>query len=393
MHTLPPSPHGPVGVDTLPGRRHDLLLPDGSRIALVRLDGPTLGGPAVPLLLVHSVNAAASAAEMSPMALREAARRPVALLDLPGFGASDRPDVMHTPQRMQQAVVTAIDALHAGGASQVDLMALSLGCEFAAGAVLQRPGAVRTLALVSPTGMEARREAERLDGRTRETPWLRRLLRRSPLGGWLYRLLTQPWSVRWFLARSWGRDEADARLLAHALRCAAQPGARFAPLDFLTGALFTRGVIERYRQLPVPLWVAHGNRGSFTDFGACPQRTEPEGAPSQLVERTVFDTGAMPHCELPDSFDAAYQRFLQVRALREALSPRPGAGTAAQAARAARGAATLRAGVDAAPPRPGTTGASHGLAEDPGRPGGWPDRGDQPEPGGRGAGSTAPQGH
>jgi pimeloyl-ACP methyl ester carboxylesterase len=294
---------------------------------------------------------------------------------------------------MQQAVVTVIDALRAGGASQVDLLALSLGCEFAAEAVLQRPGAVRTLALVSPTGMERRRTAERLDGGTREVAWLHALLRRTPVGGWLYRLLTRPGSVRWFLARTWGRGEADARLLAHALRCAAQPGARFAPLDFVAGALFTRGVIERYRALPVPLWVAHGNRGSFTDFGACPLRTGSDAGPSQSVERTVFDTGAMPHCERPDSFQAAYQRFLQQHALRAALSPRPGTAAVAQAARAAREAATLQAGADAAPPRPRTTGAPHGLAEDPGRPGGWPDRRDQPEPGGRGAGSTAPQGH
>lgn len=386
MHTLPPAADGPVGVDTLPGQRHNLALADGSRVALVLLEGPPPDplAPVLPLLLVHSVNAAASAAEMTPLALRQAARRPVVLVDLPGFGASDKPDVAYTPQRMQQALLAAIDWMRRTLGPQLDLLALSLGCEFAAEAVRQRPGAVRSLALVSPTGMETRRRSERYSaGRSRELPWLRRLLRRTPLGGWIYRLLTREVVMDWFLARSWGQPEADARLLGHALRCAALPGARHAPLDFVSGALFTRGIVERYRSLSVPLWVAHGTRGSFTDFGACPVRTGPVGSDDAIaVERTVFETGAMPHCELPDSFDAGYQRFLHARGLVDALADRPAAA-----------AATLAPGADVAWPRPRSSGAARGLAEDPRRPGGRTDRGDQPEPGGRGAGSPAPQGH
>lgn len=333
MATPTPSPHvDPIGVDALPGHRHALQLPDGSVVALTHLPAPLPGAglaaadTPTPLLVVHSVNAAASAFEMLPTVLRQARRRPVVAIDLPGFGASDKPDQASTPQRMQQAVAAAI-AWTQRHVSPVpmDVMALSLGCEFAAEAVLQQPQAVRTLALVSPTGMESGQANERYrGGATRAQPWLHRLLRIRPIGALLYRLLTRPAVVRWFLARSWGRPDFDPRLLAHGLRCAALPGAQHAPLDFVAGALFTRGIIERYRALPVPLWVAHGTRGSFTDFDACPARSGPVSAEtSHPVERTVFESGAMPHFELPDQFDTAYQRFLHGQRLVDALARRP----------------------------------------------------------------------
>lgn len=325
-------PVDPIGVDALPGQRHALTLPDGSAVALVHLPAPAPQGlvtsqaTPTPLLVVHSVNATASAFEMLPTVLRQANRRPVVAIDLPGFGMSDKPDQRYTPQQMQQAVVAAIQWTQRHVAPvPIDVMALSLGCEFAAEAVLQQPHAVRTLALISPTGMESGQANERYQrGVTRERPWLRRLLRGSPVGTLAYRLLTSRAAMRWFLARSWGRPDFDKRLLAHGRRCAALPGAQHAPLDFVAGALFTTGIIERYRALPVPLWVAHGTRGSFTDFDACPARSGAGSADSSHpVERTVFESGAMPHFELPDQFDVAYQRFLHGQRLVEALARRP----------------------------------------------------------------------
>ena len=318
-----------VGTDaTLPGHRHTLALPGGGYAALVHLTQPayqTSAASATPLLVVHSVNATASAFEMEPVFTRQARQRPVIALDLPGFGASAKPDQAYSPRVMQQAVVAAIDWIDRHVApGPIDVMALSLGCEFAAEAVLQRPGRVRTLTLISPTGMEGRRIGERYKGgQTREMAWLRRLLRETRIGHRLYRLLTRPMSMRWFLARSWGTQKFDPRLLEHGQRCAALPGAEYAPLDFVAGALFTHGIVERYRALPVPLWVAHGTDGAFTDFGACPESSGSAAAGATFkVERTAFETGAMPHFQLPDAFNAAYERFLGRRGV-PAPMPRP----------------------------------------------------------------------
>jgi len=306
---------------SMPGRRHALALPGGGSATLYHLprQAPASVIEAPPLLVVHSVNATASAFEMQPIALRQARQRPVIALDLPGFGLSDKPDQRYSPQQMQQAVAAAMDWIDVEiGAGPIDVMALSLGCEFAAEAVLQKPQRVRTLTLISPTGMEGRRVGERYkQGQTREMTWMRRLLRETRVGGWLYRLLTRPGSIRWFLSRSWGTPGFDPRLLEHGLACAAQTGARFAPLDFVAGALFTRGIVERYRSVPVPMWVAHGTKGSFTDFGACPERSGSAAAGvMHRVERTAFATGAMPHFEMPDAFEAAYERFLSGQRLR-----------------------------------------------------------------------------
>jgi pimeloyl-ACP methyl ester carboxylesterase len=295
----------------------DLLpLKGKARPALYAVTAAARGGSgagAPPLLLVHSVNAAASAIEMLPVFERQARRRPVLALELPGFGAADRPDVHYSPQMMQEAIAAAIDWIGVHVAPvPIDVMALSLSCEFATEVALRQPHTVRTLALVSPTGMEQQRLDERYEGgRTRGVQALRVLLRRAAIGQALYSALTSRLSMRWFLSRTWGTSEFDPRLLEHGRRCAQAPGARHAPLDFVAGALFTRGIIERYRRLPVPVWVAHGRHGSFDDYDACPERTgDGLSLASHRVVRTVFDTGAMPHFQQADAFDAAYENFL-----------------------------------------------------------------------------------
>jgi pimeloyl-ACP methyl ester carboxylesterase len=303
-------------VASLPGRLHELLIPGGLRTVLYQaapIPGFAHAADATPLLLVHSVNAAASAFEMEPLYIRQALHRPVFALDLPGFAAADKPDILYTPQLMRDAIAAAMDWIaHNVTAAPIDIVALSLACEFAAEAVLQQPLSVRSMALVSPSGMEGRRAGEKYDaGRTRQSKLALKMLRSTAFGRGLYRLLTTRASMRWFLSRTWGTRHFDRRLLEHSRECAALPGAEHMPLQFVSGGLFTRGIIERYRALPVPVWVAHGHRGSFTDFRGCPVRTGAGTTPaSYAVERTVFDAGAMPHFELPDVFDKAYQRFL-----------------------------------------------------------------------------------
>ena len=79
-------------------------------------------------MLAHSVNAAASAYEMKPLWDAYAGTRPVYALEWPGFGSSDRPDLRYTPELMTRA----LNALVAELGSEVDVVALSLGSEFAA---------------------------------------------------------------------------------------------------------------------------------------------------------------------------------------------------------------------------------------------------------------------
>lgn len=113
-------------------------------------------GEAVPWLLVHSINAAASAAEMAPLAERLATRGPVVLLELPGFGDADRP--LHAYGI--EDFVAAISAAQTWCADRFGqapvLCALSLSAEFAARAVLWGAPTPPAVVWIAPTGLDSR---------------------------------------------------------------------------------------------------------------------------------------------------------------------------------------------------------------------------------------------
>lgn len=271
---------------------------------------------AAPLLLVHSVNASASAAEVKPLFERYGTRRPTLALELPGFGTSQRGPLPYSPQMMAQSVLRA--ALHLrtlGFTEPIDVLALSLSCEFVALAVLEQPSWFRSVALVSPTGLESGRDEHFANGRTKDKPWLRRMLS-GPVGEPVFRLLTTPASMRWFLARAWGSPVIDESLLAYGLASARRPGARYAPAAFIGGALFTRGIAERYALIAPAVWLAHGVRGEFADFGGLSRI----GPPAHWSWDT-FGTGAMPQLEAPRLFIARYDAFLERVAARLQWSP------------------------------------------------------------------------
>ncbi len=261
--------------------------------------GYYVAGSGRPALLIHSVNAAASAFEMRPIfdALRTTQR--VYALDLPGFGRSDRSKRNYTPALFADAVHDMIDQLEAQcGTEPIDLVALSLGAEFAAIAALRVPQRIRSLALISPTGL---------------APW-RTLRQRTALESALslplwsqaaYDLLVSEPSIRYFLRRVWGSDAVDDALVQYGYRTSHQRGARHAPFAFLAGRLFTQGIDHTYRTLACPIWIAHGTRG---EFALSSEQLQPVPANWRVQ---AFDGGAMPQFEHAVEFSAAYRAFLK----------------------------------------------------------------------------------
>ncbi len=63
-----------------------------------------VAGNGPPLLLVHSINAAASAYEVRPIFERMVATNRVYAVDLPGFGFSDRSKREYTPRLYTDAI-------------------------------------------------------------------------------------------------------------------------------------------------------------------------------------------------------------------------------------------------------------------------------------------------
>ena len=165
----------------------------------------------VPLLLVHSVNAAASTAEVAPLYDHYRQTRPTYAIDLPGFGLSDRSDRPYTIRLMTDAVLAAlahIRSLHGGVA--VDVLGVSLACEYVARAACEVPGAVRRVALVSPTGFSGSKRFDAAPGSSRGIAWFYRAVSRPAWSQGLFNLLTRPAVVRYFLKRTFGRHRASS---------------------------------------------------------------------------------------------------------------------------------------------------------------------------------------
>ena len=279
---------------------HEIL---GEEFGRVLVYGRDREAPGAPVLLVHSVNAAPSAMEMRPI-FEGLGGRPLYAMDLPGFGRSDREARLYTPRLMTDALLAVAEDLRARhGGSPVDLCALSLSCEFAARAASEQPDLFRTLALISPTGFDRRAPYDGPRGSTRGKPVLRKVFRCS--GSRLYGWLTKPGVVRYFLRRTYGSRGVDPDLWDYAVRTAAQPGAKHAPISFLSGYLFSRDASRLYDTLELPVWASHGVRGDFVDY-----RDLARMETRSNWTRTEYATGALPHYELRERFVSDYEGFL-----------------------------------------------------------------------------------
>ena len=261
-----------------------------------------------PLVLVHSINAAASAYEMRPLFERFRGQRPVYALDLPGFGFSERSDRVYSPMLYTSALLDLLEAIRERG-EVADVVALSLGSEFAARAALRRPELVHSLALISPTGLTARAQMNRSErASTNETgDRLYRLFRVPLWSQAFYDLLASRPSIRYFLKMSFV-GEPDHDLLDYAYATAHQPGARFAPLAFISGRLFSPDIREAvYERLAIPVLALY-DRDAFVRFDMLPNVLERN--PNWRSTRLIPSKG-LPQFELLDNTASALVTFWQ----------------------------------------------------------------------------------
>lgn len=279
---------GTLGVPTvstlrpaLGGQRYSLELPG---FGPVNVYADTRGAGR-PLILTHSVNAAASAYEMKPVWDAYAGTRPVYALEWPGFGSSARPDIAYTRDLMTRALL----ALVARIGTDVDVVSMSLGSEFAARAALQDPR-IRTLALLSPSGFGTPRgntqQASADDGGQRLYGTL------STFGTPLYAILRTRPVIELFLNPSF-RGPVNVGLIDYAIDTSRQPGAKYAPLYFISGQLFTPDAYaDLYSKLTIPV-VVMSDQDAFVNFARLPEFA---ALPGKSTIR-IADTDGLPHWE------------------------------------------------------------------------------------------------
>lgn len=250
-----------------------------------------------PMLLLHSVNAAASAREVQPLFDNFRGETPVYAPDLPGFGFSARMDRVYSPDFYAAALVEFVQQQIAPPRGGVDVVALSLSCEFAAIAAAHRRDLFRSFVFISPTGFDATnsRHASGAAYQTVAFP-----LWSQPF----FDLLVSRPAIRHYLRKSFA-GAVDSDLAEYAFLTAHQPGARFAPFYFLSGRLFTPGIRDVYGCVEAPVLVV-ANRDGYVSFPALPEFAE--GHPNWLYTRIV-GARSLPHFDNPGETVAVLGSF------------------------------------------------------------------------------------
>lgn len=259
----------------------------------------------VPLLLIHSVNAAANAYEVRPLYLHAHGLRPVYALDLPGYGFSERSRRLYTPRLMVDAIhAVAAEIRGRHGGVRLDAIALSLSASYLARAVIEDPQTYRAIGLLSPTGFDRRLAGRGPDGGTRGSVRVREIVDSRLLGPPLFGLLVSRPSMRFFLRKTFGSKRIDEGLFDYDYRSAHQPGARHAPYCFLAGLLFPTDATTLYEALTLPVLMLHGTRGDFVDFRDAPRFAH---RPNWTIH--ALPTGAFPHFEDPETVAGLFDGF------------------------------------------------------------------------------------
>ncbi|NLX09947.1 MAG: alpha/beta fold hydrolase [Chloroflexi bacterium] len=283
---------------------HQMELPPALGANRYEIESPRAGrlsyyvdvsGTGRPLVLLHAINAAASAFEMRPFFERYRGQRPVYALDLPGFGFSERSKREYTPELYTDAIIALLREVVQEPA---DVIALSLTGEFAARAALEAPDTINSLVLISPTGLQAE------DNRS-SSPATHALLSFPVWSQAFFDFLTLQPVIRYYLAKSFV-GPVDDRLAGYAYRTAHQPGARYAPLAFVSGKLHTAGIRESvYEKLTQSVQVLF-DQDPYTSFEALP--TLLAQYDNWHAERVV-PTRGLPHFEQMDLTAVAVEPF------------------------------------------------------------------------------------
>ena len=275
---------------------------DAEQFAFSLNGGVTLRGyrgevrEGTPLVLVHSINAAPSAMEMRPLFEYFRDKRPVWAPDLPGFGLSDRPDVDYTSSLYARWLAEWLESLP----GPADVVTLSLTGEFVARAILEQGTKVRSLSLISPTGMGFRSPRP-----VASSSPVDRFLRSRWVGQSLFSALTSRPSIRWFLGQAFVGPTPEY-LVRYACETTRQPGAHFAPLTFLTFRLFTEQAISRlYSRLKNPCLVLY-DRDPNIGFERLPELTDVHG---NWAAKQLSPSLGLPHWELKEETIAALEDF------------------------------------------------------------------------------------
>lgn len=261
----------------------------------------------VPLLVIHSINAAASTYEVRPIFEHYRQSRHIYSLDLPGYGFSARSNREYTPRLFTNAVMDMVDIIsQENGNKPVDVIALSLGSEFVARAASENPERFRTLAFISPTGLrKGEKRFYEAPESVRGNPNMFKTFNFPLWSRPFFDLLSTRKVQYYFLRQLFSPQvEVDPGLIEYDYLTVHQPEAQYAPFTFVSGLLFSADIDRVYDGVKQPVWVSYGVLGRFNDVD------EPKVLSRVNWSIKAFPTGSLPHYEEAEQFFAAYDEYL-----------------------------------------------------------------------------------
>lgn len=251
-----------------------------------------------PVLLVHSINAAASAFEMRKPFLGLQDSFTVHAFDLLGFGRSDRPArPYHAYEYIDQI---GMMLQHIGQPTAI--IASTLGAAYAIGAATHWPALVRALVLVCPTGISLLSQPPGAAAAITYT------LLRGNLGAAIFRALTSRVSMRYFVKQQTYGDptQVDEETFNGFYLPAHQPGAMHAPISFVAG-LLNYNTASAFACLSQPVLIVWGSEAKITT----PDQAEGFVKHNPRARLEMFEgCGMIVQDERPDEFNALVREFL-----------------------------------------------------------------------------------
>lgn len=268
----------------------------GHRVAYYR------DGAGDPILLVHSIHAAASAFEMRRPFLGLRDHYHVHALDLPGYGCSDRPARRYSAEDYIDVIGRVLDEI----GKPTTIIASSLGAAYSVVAAARRPERVSALVLVCPTGIA---QLARPAG-----PIARLIYRvlRGPVGQALFTALTSRAGTRYFLQQQgYARKESlTDETIAGFYDSSHMPGARFAPICFLTGML-NCDINTVFPDLRQPVLIVWGRAATTTPL----RQADAFLARNSRAHLAVVEGASLlVQDECPDQFNTLTREFLTTTA-------------------------------------------------------------------------------
>src|SRR5919199_412177 len=262
-------------------------------------------GEGTPVLLLPAFSTVSSRGEMGGIAKRLSSKFQVITLDWPGFGESERLPIDYRSVLYHNFLQ---DFVRDNLKSPTVVVAAGPSAGYAMQLVQKMPQSVSRIVLVAPTW---RRPLPTMGPSQQLSGTVRQLVRSPIFGQALYQMNTTSSFLRLMYGRHVYVDDAKLTpdFIAHKRQITQQPGARYAPVAFVTGAIDPVGeradFLAYFQPLPVPVMVIIGEQ-------VPPKSREEMDAIAQLpgVQSSVLPGSLGMHEEYADSVSEVIWDFL-----------------------------------------------------------------------------------